>query len=210
MDINKIKVVLFDIDGVLIRLPHYFSRELEKQGYKNAIVNLDNFYNGIFKQQCLVGKVDVNKIIIPYLDRFGWKSTAKKYFNQQFNFEKKYLDYKLISLVKKLQNKGARCYLCTDQDENRAKFLLNKMDFKNIFDGYFISCRIGYRKCDNSFWIHVINKLKKEFSKVKAENIMFFDDNKNNVNVALKFGIHAFLFKNICQLKNIILLSLFK
>lgn len=33
---KEIKAILFDADGVLIRLPHYFSKELELQDYKKV------------------------------------------------------------------------------------------------------------------------------------------------------------------------------
>lgn len=198
---NKTKVILFDVDGVLIRLPHYFSIELEKQGYKNVKEILDSFFNGNDNHQCLEGKANAGKIIMPYLKKFGWTGTAKDYLKQQFHFERKYLDKNLISQVKQLRNQGVKCYLSADQEKNRAKFLLSEMNFQNIFDGHFISCYIGYRKCYDNFWVYAINKLKKEFPNIKPDEIISFDDIQDNIDVALKFGVKAFLFKDATQFK---------
>ena len=80
------------------------------------------------------------------------------------------------------------------------------MDFKNIFDGYFISCFIGYRKRHDEFWIYLMNKLEKELNGVKSGEIVFFDDTQNNVDVALKFGINAVLFEDAVQFEKDLML----
>lgn len=196
---NKIKVILFDIDGVLIRLPNYFSEELEKQGYKKAEKSLTSFFQGSDNWKCLEGKASSEKIIVPYLEKFGWREAAEDYFKKQFQFEKKYLDQNIILQIKQLCNQGIKCYLSTDQIENRAEFFLNEMNFRDIFDGYFVSCYIGFRKRHDDFWIYVINKLKKELKGIKADEIVFFDDIQNNIDVASKFGIKAILFEDVIQ-----------
>ncbi|MBA3046862.1 HAD hydrolase-like protein [Patescibacteria group bacterium] len=198
---KKTKIILFDIDGVLIRLPHYFSKELEDNGYNNVAESLNPFFNGDDGYQCLEGKADAEKNIMPFLKKFGWKGTAKSHLKQQFQFESSYLDKNFISLIKGLRKKGVKCYLSTDQEKNRAKFLLHEMNFKNIFDGYFISCYIGYRKCHDDFWKHALKILNKEFPDIKPDEIVFFDDIQSNIDTALKFGIKSFLFKNIKQFK---------
>lgn len=198
---GKIKVILFDVDGVLIRLPYYVSKKLERQGYKNAEQSLNSFFNGEDYYKCLEGKTDAKEMIMPYLKKFDWDDAVEAYFIKQFQFEEKYLDPNLISLVSKLKNQNIRCCLGTDQEKTRAKFLLNDMNFQNIFDRYYISCYIGYRKCQDGFWIHVLEDIKKEFKEIKTDEIVFFDDLQINIEAALKSGIQAFLFTDINQFK---------
>ncbi|MCK5490791.1 MAG: HAD family hydrolase [Candidatus Pacebacteria bacterium] len=196
---KKVKVILFDIDGVLIRLSNYFSGELERKGYENAQEILTSFFEGSDNWECLEGKANSKEKIVPYLERIDWKGTGKDYFKKQFQFEKKYLDQNLISQIKKFRDQGIKCYLCTDQIKIRAEFLLNEMNFKNSFDGYFISCYIGYRKRHDEFWNYVMDKMEKEIKDVKPEEIVFFDDRQNNIDVAIKFGINAILFTDVVQ-----------
>ena len=203
---KKPKVILFDIDGVLIRLPNYFSEELDRQGYERAEESLTPFYKGSDNWECLEGKANSEKKIVPYLEKFGWKETAEEYFEKQFQFEKKYLDQNIISQIEQFRAQGIKCYLCTDNAGSRSGFLLNEMNFKNIFDGYFISCFIGYRKRHDEFWIYLMNKLEKELNGVKSGEIVFFDDTQNNVDVALKFGINAVLFEDAVQFEKDLML----
>lgn len=198
----KTKVILFDIDGVLIKLPHYFSKELENKGYKNAEKNLNSFFHSDEFCQCLRGKMNIEKIIEPYLKRFKWKDTVVNYLNQQFSFEIQYLDQNVITAIQLLKKGGMKCFLSTDQEKKRSNFLLDKVGFRSIFDGYFISSDIGFMKCQDGFWIDIIAKLEKE--NIKPEEIVFFDDKQVNINVASRFCLKAFLFTDMNQfIKNI-------
>lgn len=77
---NRTKVILFDADGVLIRCPYCFSAKLEKRGYKNAEENLSSFFKGEDNIQCLEGKASARKMIMPHLQKFGWKKTEPSLF----------------------------------------------------------------------------------------------------------------------------------
>jgi len=198
---KKIKIILFDIDGVLMRPPHYFTKELEMAGHENATESFNSFYEGDIKNNRLKGKIDAKKAVIPYLKKIGWRKKAEKYFEMQLDFESQYLDSEFMLMIEKFQNRGMKCYLCTDQDKNRAKLLLNKLKFKDIFDGWFISSSIGYRKCEKDFWVYVISELKNKFPDVSPSEIVFFDDIQKNVDMASKFKIRSFLFKNKSKFK---------
>lgn len=197
MNLIKPRIILFDVDGVLIRIPHYFSQELENQGYPNAIESLNSFYKDDIACKCSEGKSDAVENIMPFLKKFDWKDTAENYFEQQFEFEAKYLDKEFLPLIQNFRNKGVKCYLGTDQEKNRAKFLLEDIGFSDKFDGHFISCFVGYRKCHDNFWIHTLKKLEKEFPNIQPNEILFFDDIQNNVDVASSHGIQAFLFTDM-------------
>ena len=196
-----IKIILFDIDGVLIRLPHFFGIELEKHGFKNAEKSLDSFFTGRDKHKCLKNNANIKKLIFPYLQKFGWEKTASEYLNQQFHFESKYLDQNLITLVARLKKQNIMCCLATDQEKYRAKFLLNNLNFRNIFDKHYISSNIGYRKCHEQFWTYTLGDLKKELPDIKNNEIVFFDDIQNNIDTALKTGVQTFLFTDVSQFK---------
>lgn len=198
---NKAKIILFDVDGVLIRPPYYYSHELEKMGYKDAVKVLNSFFSSENNWSCLEGKNDAYRIVEPYLKKIGWKKTAREYFQEQFIFEEQYLDKELVLMVDKLRASGIKCYLCTDQEKNRADFLLQEMGFEKIFDQCFMSCHIGCRKSGNQFWEHVMDELKKEIPGITPHEVIFFDDDQKNVEKAAEFGIRSHVVRDIEKFK---------
>jgi len=189
---RKIKAVLFDVDGVLIRVPHYFGTELEGRGYKDAAEWLRKYFHDGDHYPCLEGKGDLKERIEPYLRGFGWEHSVDEYFRQQLEFEGSFLDGEMMGIVAELRGRGMKCLLATDQEEHRLRFLLEEMDFRNLFDGCFVSCRIGCRKIDDGFWAHVARELADEG--IEPAEAAFFDDLQDNVDVALRAGIQAELF----------------
>ncbi|MFA7170657.1 MAG: HAD family hydrolase [Candidatus Paceibacterota bacterium] len=198
---GKIKIILFDIDGVLIRLPYYFSRELTLMGYDYAENCLDDFFHSDSYSECLQGKKNVKVSIAPYLEKSGWKGTIDDYLAQQFKFEIKYLDRDMLSIIKSLKVHGVKCLLSTDQEKVRCQYLLGEAGLGEIFDGNFVSSEIGFRKYQDGFWENVIKRLREENEDVETKEIAFFDDKQRNIDVAQKFGIRAFLFKNTSEFK---------
>ena len=140
---DQLRVILFDVDGVLVRPPHYFSAELERQGYHEAEDCLNIYYRGDSQIACLTGQADARERIAPYLRGFGWEHSAEEYFRRQFEFERQFLDAEMIGTVSRLRELGLLCGLATDQEAHRARFLLDTMDFRTIFQSHFISCFVG-------------------------------------------------------------------
>ena len=192
------KAIIFDVDGVLLQVPHFFTQELQKRWYENAVEIMNEYYRNE-NTICAEWKAKSIECISPYLEKIWWNKWTEEYFSEQFQFEADYIETSLISLIPKLQNLGIKCYLWTDQEENRAKFLLDWLDFENILDGYFISFYIGSRKCFPPFWDYVKNTLWEQW--IQKEEIVFFDDLQNNVDVANTARIQAFLFTDVEQFK---------
>lgn len=199
---SKPKVILFDVDGVLIRLPYYFTKVLEERGREGAEKIMNPFYleesNSLYNE----GRGDAREMVVLYLEKLGWKGTAKEFFDEQFNFEKDYLDKDFIVLVEELRNQGVRCCLATDQEKYRAQFLLKDLNFQEIFDERYVSCDIKFRKCMEGFWEYVLNDLEKYLPGIRPWEIVYFDDVKKNIDVASRFGIQSFLFTDKLQFEN--------
>ncbi|MBN2442715.1 MAG: hypothetical protein JXJ04_15270 [Spirochaetales bacterium] len=195
---SKQKIFIFDIDGVLIRVPHYYSLQLEKEGYPHAVRYLSAYYGSPENDQCLMGKADIKDVIIPFLNKFHWDNTADEYIHQQFQFEIKYVDKQLISFIQKLRKEHYLCFIGTDQERIRAGLLSESMNFSKNFDGSFISYNMGFRKCHDRYWEHVQCELKR-IADMNNYEILFFDDIQTNIDVAIKNGIKGFLFTDITK-----------
>ena len=198
---NFPKIILFDIDGVLLNLPYYFSHVLLERGYKEAHNVCERFYTSDEHEQTLLGKLDIKKAIEPHLREFNWEGTCDDYFNDLFEFESNFFDQEMLSLVKRIKDSGVECFLCTDKNKPRFDFIINHPSIKNIFEEGFISCDIGFLKAQEGFWKYVLDDLKNRYPDIKPEEVAFFDDKQANIDTSLKFGFNSFLFTNIEKFK---------
>ena len=89
-------------------------------------------------------------------------------------------------IIDKLKKSHKKVYLLSDLKEIDYEILSSKYDINN-FDKVYLSYKMGYMKNDIRAFKYVIDDLK-----VKPENILFFDDNKINVDNARKANINAY------------------
>jgi len=191
----KPKVILFDIDGVIVRPPYYFWKVLEDRGYQNAEDILNNFF--IHENtDCTEWRADIGEKILPYLEKIWWKKSVEEFFKEQFEFEARYFDTSFIDIVKEFQSKGIKCYLASAQEKVRARYFLEEVWFDEIFDGYYISCDIGFRKDKPEYWEEVLKDLKQKYSNLQNGEILFIDDGKRNIEIASNFGLQTILFQD--------------
>ncbi len=196
-----IKIILFDIDGVIIRPPHYFWKKLEDEWYKNAEEILNNFFTHE-NTSCTEGKADIKKTIPPYLEQIWWKQSVDDFLTQQFEFESQFYDEVFQTLVEEFQEIGIICYLASAQEEVRAEYFLDTFGLGNIFNGSYISFDVWFRKDAPQYWEVVLWDIALRHPDVSVEEILFIDDGKKNIEVAEWFGIHTIHFKDMQQFEN--------
>ena len=194
-----IKSILFDADGVVIN-SEMFSSKYQKEFGISPEEFLD-FFNGEFND-CIVGKADLTELIKPWLSKWKWKGTVEEFLKFWFEAENN-LDDGMIDMIKKLREKGIKCYLATNQEKHRTKYLKDNMGFEELFDKVFSSADIGYRKPEKEFYELVLNEIKKEYN-ISPHEIMFFDDSKENIDSAKKLNINANLYKNFKDFEKLI------
>lgn len=188
-----IKVILFDVDGVLI-IGQYFSNNLEKD-YGITIEQTWPFFSGEFLE-CIIGKKDLKDILPRYLKNWRWRKTVDEFVEYWLSYASN-LNEDLISYIQNIRKKGIECYIATNQEKHRAKHLIESLGFENKFDEVFASVHLGYRKPDLNFF----RKIWKKIGKPDKKTILFWDDNENNVTAAREFGIHAERYSSFGNLK---------
>ena len=179
-----IKVIIFDADEVLILGKRRFSATLaDKHGI--SLEKTLPFFTGIF-QECLVGNADLKKVVVPYLDKWGWDKGVETLLDYWFSLESK-TDKELIKYIKELRKKGIECILATNNEKHRFEYMMNKMGLKNVFNKTYASAHLGHKKPEQEFF----TKIYRELKNIKKNEILFVDDSKENIKGAKEFGIHA-------------------
>jgi putative hydrolase of the HAD superfamily len=186
-----IKVVLFDVDGVLAN-GGPFSRCLERD-YGITQQTVRPFFQGRFRE-CLVGKADLKEELVPLLHEWGWQGSVDDFLAYWFRSEHN-INEPLMQEIQRLRRHGMRCYIATDQEKYRTAYLLEHMGFADAFDGIFSSAHIGYIKHDTRFFQSVLQALQD----TRASEILFWDDTLGKVETARRTGLQAEVYHDFAD-----------
>jgi len=183
------KAILFDADGVTLIKQGYFSEKLSKE-YNIPLEKITPFFKNDFRL-CQQGKLDLKVILPEYLIAWNWKKSLEYFISYWFESDTK-ADIEVIQKIQNIRNNGIKCYLVSDQEQYRAEYILDNLNFKNYFDNCFFSYKIKTSKSDKEFFIKILQELRLE-----ASELSYLDDEEKNVAVAKKLGINAHYFTNI-------------
>ena len=178
------KFFVFDLGGVL-SVPMVSKKLYEQIKWKVSYEEfLDKFNNS--EESIKVHKGEIStKEFFEYLKRYmDYNITLEEFKNIYVNNNKFFND--TIEIIKKLKNLGYKVYLLSNLKEIDYEKFIKHFDI-SIFDELFLSFKLGMLKPNDDIYQYVINKLN-----TKPENIYFFDDNKENVDGAIKNGINAY------------------
>ena len=178
------KFFVFDLGGVL-SVPMVSKKLYEQIKWKVSYEEfLDKFNNS--EESIKVHKGEIStKEFFEYLKRYMDDNiTLEEFKNIYVNNNKFFND--TIEIIKKLKNLGYKVYLLSNLKEIDYEKFIKHFDI-SIFNELFLSFKLGMLKPNDDIYQHVINKLN-----TKPEKIYFFDDNKENVEGAIKNGINAY------------------
>jgi len=182
---KEVKVILFDVDGVIVDSEFFSVQYQKKYGVSND--EMLPFFTGVF-QKCLVGEKDLKEVLKPWLKKWKWKGTADEFLQLWFESEHK-IDSRMIKKIEQLKKAGIKCCLATKQEKYRTEYMRNEMGFEEVFDGIFSSAELGCKKPDPKFFEMILEELK-----VDPQEVLFFDDEMENVEGAKSLGVQGFLF----------------
>ena len=194
-----IKAIIFDADGVLVNKPKVFSECLEEDyGIKRSITS--KFFKGDF-QNCLVGKADLKKELEKYIKEWEWESSVDDLLKYWFKVEH-HTDQRIVQLVKRL-NKKIPCFMAVNQEAYRTEYMKSEMEFSKLFKEVFSSAYVGHKKPYTEFFEHVFKKIGQDLQ-IKKQEVLFVDDDLENIEAAKSFGFQTLLYKDFPDFENLI------
>jgi len=188
-----IKAVLLDGDGVTLKKHKYFS-ELYAEKNNIDLSRLKPFFTGKFRE-CQQGKADLKKELVELLPTWNWSGSVEEFIKYWFTTDTD-PDSFVLDVVQKLRSAGKRCFLVTDQEKYRAQYLNEQHKFSTFFDKCFYSCDLGFRKSEKEFFQAVVQK-----TGFQPEEIIYLDDDLDDVATAKELGLQARLYTGIDDLK---------
>ena len=199
---SKYKVMLFDVDGVLIIPPKLFLQQYCERFGKNEEL-LQNFYSTKEFKDSSVGKFDLKDAIRLHNDLWQWDGEPYELLNMWFAAESQ-PNTELVDTTQVLRKSGVPLYLATQQEKYRAAYLRDVV-FKGKIDGMFCTCDIGFGKNEDSYWEVVLVELKNKYPEITPDEIIYFDDRLSLVEKAKEFSINAYVYKNNDEAINLLL-----
>ena len=188
-----IKAVIFDADGVMINSDHF--SDVLSRDYQVDKAKEKEFFTTIF-QDCLVGEADLKRSIAPYLPSFGWKGTVDDFLQYWFKTEHK-VNEPLVAYIAQLRERGIWCVLATNNERYRTEYMLENMGFDGIFDKVYSSAHLGLKKPAMDFFGRVVQEMQElQSSQIQDNEILFWDDDQENIDGARAYGLHAEFYKD--------------
>jgi putative hydrolase of the HAD superfamily len=182
-------IILFDTDGVIIQREMYFSQRFSEE-FGVPLEKILPFFKQEY-QLCIVGKADIRVELSKYVIEWGWKKTVDELLAYWFSHESK-INEQMLKEVKVLRNTGVRCYLHTNNEKYRSKYLFEKLGLKKYFDGAFSSAGLGFKKPQQEFWSSIYNYLDKP----DKHSVLVWDNEEGNIHSARDFGFKAELYSD--------------
>jgi len=188
-----IKIIIFDLGGVVFKegwqglnkdmVKKYGVSTLIRSGYNKEI---NKEYD-----KTTIGKSSMKNVFKKICSQKGLKlniDAVCKFYNESYK-KHKILNKDLIKIIKRLKKDYiVVCFTGTNAIHFKSH---EEQGILNIFHESFASHLVKGSKEEKRSFIIVLKKLR-----VKPEETLFIDDNKNNVKTAKSIGIKTILFKN--------------
>ncbi len=190
-----ITTMLFDIYGLIIPREMRFSKRFSDE-FKVPMEKLLPFFQNEF-QLCLVGKADLKKELIKYINTWGWQGSIDDLLKYWIEYDNS-INKEIIDSVEELRDNGIKCFLNTQNEKYAVAYAFEKLNLKKHFDGAFSSDKIGHIKSQPEYWQAVYEKLGSPDKK----SVLCWDDDEKNIKTAIEFGFNAELYTDLDTYKN--------
>tara|TARA_Y100000296_G_scaffold84667_1_gene118480 strand:- start:979 stop:1626 length:648 start_codon:yes stop_codon:yes gene_type:complete len=202
---NEIKVLIFDIGGVLSlgKYPTHPIMGKRTKGVheylaKKLKISLDQYFDSIdtYYAKSITGEISEKQAINKIAKNLN--TTTKKLLNLYIKAYKNNFKINkfLYKFAFKLKKQGYKIAILSDQ------WYLSKKSHKIIdqklidqFDAVILSTDVGVRKPNPKIYKLIIKKIK-----FPAKNCVFIDNQEWNIKPAKKLGMKTILFKNNKQM----------
>ena len=188
---NKIKTIIFDVDGVIFKTHDENGNYLWSRTNKKDLGLTSEHFLVIFSEKwgdIIRGKIDLNEHLQTVFQEELFKdlTITPQQYTQYWLSKDLHINQDILNLVQSLKT---ACYLGTNQESLRTSHILNTVG--PCFKGCFASYEIGFIKPEQEFFQHIQKTLS-----LTPHELLLIDDTKNNIEGAQKCGWHVYHYQN--------------
>ena len=191
MSNNKIKAIIFDVDGVVFNTHDESGNYLWSQSVKEDLGLTSKHFSLIFSakwESIIRGKITLENHLHGIFQEILFKDlgiTSEQYIHYWLTHDHQ-VNQSVLDLVNSLK---IPCYLGTNQEALRTKHILDT--FGSYFKECFASYKIGFIKPEQGFFQHIQKALS-----LLPHELLLIDDTKNNTLGAQDCGWHVYHYQN--------------
>jgi FMN phosphatase YigB (HAD superfamily) len=188
-----IKVILFDMGGVLIKTTDRQSRTKLANQFNMTYEQMDALVYGTESaKKATLGEISETDHFQFVLDQLGVPDYGIDRFQREF-WGGDTLDEELVKFISN-HNGEYRFGMLSNAMSNIRNWLNQKHGFLHLFEVTFFSAELGIAKPDPKIYLAIVN----EFN-VEAHEAIFIDDFTENIQIAKELGIHTIHYKTTSQ-----------
>ena len=191
MSHNKIKGIIFDLDGVILRSLDENGNYLWSRSIKEDLGLTSKHFSVIFSEKwesIIRGKIKLDDYLHVIFQEKLFKElgiTPGQYIQYWLNHDHQ-VNQDILDFVKILK---IPCYLGTNQEALRTHHILDTVG--SYFKECFASYKIGFIKPEQGFFQHIQNELS-----LLPHELLLIDDMKPYIEGAQKSGWHVYHYQN--------------
>lgn len=198
IDYKKIKVVFFDIGGVLLSNGWgHESRQKAAKHFGFDYEEMNGFHNFIYNV-FEIGSISLDE----YLDTVIFhcpRDFSKEDFKAFMYAESVELPEMLSWLKSWKRQTNVNVFALNNESRELNDYRIHAFGLHELFDGFFSSCYVGARKPDPRLFKRAL-----EVVQVKPEECIYFDDRLMFVNTAKKVNINSIQHQKFEDTKKIL------
>ena len=191
MSHNKIKGIIFDLDGVILRSLDENGNYLWSRSIKEDLGLTSKHFSVIFSEKwesIIRGKIKLDDHLHAIFQEKLFKDlgiTPEQYIQYWLTHDHQ-VNQDILDFVKILK---IPCYLGTNQEALRTHHILDTVG--SYFQECFASYKIGFIKPEQGFFQHIQNELS-----LLPHELLLIDDMKPYIEGAQKSGWHVYHYQN--------------
>lgn len=200
MDQSPIEVILFDLGNVILPFNNYqIAEKLSKFSQKKEFQNPKEIFPYLFDlEEGVINNFDVGKV-----SPVEFFQSLKEFFHLSLSFEEFvpiwtdiFVENQEVSkIIRSLEGRW-RLGLLSNTDPLHFNYVLSKFPIMRTFNRWILSYEVGFKKPAVQIFQKAI-----EWASVEPRRILFIDDIKKHVEVAISLGMQGIHFVSASQLK---------
>jgi putative hydrolase of the HAD superfamily len=203
-----IKVILYDLGNVILPFNHYqIAEKLCRSAQRKEFQEPQKLFSYLFDlQKGIINDFDVGKV-----SPQEFFQTIKEHLGLSISFDEFipiwndiFVEDQEVSQIILSQKGKWRLGLLSNTDALHFTYILSKFPIMRAFDKWILSYEVGFKKPAIEIFQTAI-----EWASVEPRKILFIDDMKKHVEVAISLGVQGIHFISAQQLKKELSLKLY-